>query len=75
MKTIVKKVSDFETAAVLATLTTMSAVASADNFWDTAVTELGGLKTGVIAVGGVILGIAVTKVGFYLFKNMANRAS
>lgn len=75
MKKIMKKFADLKTAAVVGTLSTLPAVASADNIWDAAVTEIGGLKAGVIAVGAVILGIAVTKVGFFLFKSMANRAS
>ena len=42
--------------------------------WADAVTELTGLKVGVIAVGGLILGLAITAVGFFVIKRLVNRA-
>lgn len=42
--------------------------------WTEAVTELTALKVGVIAVGGVILGLTIASVGFFVIKRMANRA-
>ena len=42
--------------------------------WAGAVTELTALKGGVIAIGGLILGLAITAVGFFVIKRLVNRA-
>ena len=52
----------------------MMALAADGVVWADAVTELTGLKTGVIAVGGLILGLAITAVGFFVIKRLVNRA-
>lgn len=36
--------------------------------------KISGLQIGVAAVGGAILGITLTVVGFFVIKRMANRA-
>ena len=42
--------------------------------WAGAVTELTGLKAGVIAIGGLILGLAIAAVSFFVIKRLVNRA-
>ena len=42
--------------------------------WAGAVTELTALKVGVLAVGGLILGLAIAAVGFFVIKRLVNRA-
>lgn len=59
--------------AVPAALMGLALPASADNIWDSAVTELTKLVTGVGAIGAVMITLAVTVVGFIFFKTMVKR--
>lgn len=60
------------TALTVATLPVLAS--ETGNIWDGAVAEITALKSGVVAVGTVILAISVASVGFFVIRRMVSRA-
>lgn len=64
-----------KTTAFAVAVTTMPVFAMANTDPAAVATEkITALQVGVAAVGGAILGITLTVVGFFVIKRMANRA-
>ena len=60
--------------AAAGALLTLPVLALADDVSADAVTQITALKTGVIAVGGAILAVALASVGFFVIRRLVNRA-
>ena len=61
-------------AALGLALTTPVLAMAEGALWDDAVTQLTDLKTGVIAIGGILLGITIAGAGFLVIRSYAKRA-
>lgn len=68
-----KAATQYAAVGALLTLPVLSMAADGDISAD-AVTQISALKTGVVAVGGAILAIALASVGFFVIRRLVNRA-
>ncbi|MCF7521959.1 major capsid protein [Neisseria sp. ZJ106] len=61
-------------ALAVAAVSVLSAPAMADDLLTTATTELGGLKAGILAFGGIVIGIAIALATIRVAKRGINQA-